>query len=204
MKLYLAGALIFLAGCNGQVPSPSERATQFGESNHLAQSPYKLIDLPSRYPAGYTGPKSTKQTIYIEPTQENIVSIPVKDIRPNWSRATLLTEELFPDKSALKGYLPSDSLLEKQGDFDRDGKIEKAIIGTYRTIDDKFGSFLLILEPIGPESWRVEYVDNEESVAGVSFLWPEDGIAWRTHEENTRYYRSEKPNNYAWQYLDDN
>jgi hypothetical protein len=41
-----------------------------------------------------------------------------------------------------------------EGDFNRDGKRDKAIVGVYRTLTAETGGFLLILTRDGDERWK--------------------------------------------------
>jgi len=84
-----------------------------------------------------------------------IESIPVRDIDSAWVAASPLREsELGPAASepgeSLKDH---DAAFEMEGDFNRDGRRDKALVGVYRSEGGETGGFLLILTQQTTKRW---------------------------------------------------
>jgi hypothetical protein len=87
----------------------------------------------------------------------NVVeSIPVKDLDRTWAAASPLREERL-DAGAQE---PGESLknhgaaFQLEGDFNRDRKRDRAIVGVYRTTTGETSGFLLILTRDGSDRWK--------------------------------------------------
>ena len=76
-----------------------------------------------------------------------IESIPLREIDQAWVAASSLRESTlnaaaFEPGESLKDH---DAAFEIEGDFNRDGKRDKALVGVYRSEGGETGGFLLIL-----------------------------------------------------------
>jgi hypothetical protein len=100
-------------------------------------------------PAAYLGARYT-------PTETHIESIPVSAIRPSWSHVLILRRDNQPpdvlrEVGANQFY---GAQFEVAADLDGDGRDERAVVGVYRTVNNDFGRFLLILDHADGGGWR--------------------------------------------------
>jgi hypothetical protein len=119
-------------------------------------------------------------TAQLTPSAESIATLPVARIDPTWSRATVLTLSLLPRRAEedLWADTPHGGFV-CEGDFNRDGRKDRAFAGIYETKSGGFGRFLLILTESTPGRWEKAFLDAEPGEAGFSVLWPVGGgLGW--------------------------
>ncbi len=99
--------------------------------------------------------------ITYEPETTRIQSIPVSDIDPSWSLAEVLSKEAIPPEQMSdfeKHYEPYGYSFSKEGDFNADGKQDRALVGIYKDKSGEFGRFLLILTEYERNKWVKSFV----------------------------------------------
>ncbi|PJB80408.1 MAG: hypothetical protein CO090_04210 [Acidobacteria bacterium CG_4_9_14_3_um_filter_49_7] len=83
-----------------------------------------------------------------EPTLTVVQDIPVASLDQSWILARCLTKKDIPQKE-MKNFEKYDEPLglsfEKKGDFNGDGKPDRAVVGVYKDKDGNTGRFLLVL-----------------------------------------------------------
>src|SRR4051812_18205419 len=86
-------------------------------------------------------------TAKFEATDEVIETIRVRELDPHWITASPLRETHISSKASAPGESLQDhgAAFQREGDFNRDGKTDKAIVGVYRTTAGEQGGFLLII-----------------------------------------------------------
>lgn len=124
-------------------------------------------------------------TARFAPAADTILSLPVNLIDSSWSKATVLTRDLMPsragdDPSALASATTFGFCFD--GDFNRDGKKDRAAVGVYQTRSGEQGRFLLILTETGPDRWQKTFLHTFPGDPGFSLLSLErgGGLGWWT------------------------
>ncbi len=104
----------------------------------------------------------------VEPTATSVLSIPVSAINPEWVSVTVLTKALLSDwhKDAVSKLDDPCFTFERDGDFNRDGRADKALVGYYRDRQGVVGRFLLVLTRAPKGSWEVAFVGTDPDEAG--------------------------------------
>jgi len=100
--------------------------------------------------------------------ETSIELIPVRDLDRSWVAASPLRESDLSPEAALPGESLKDhqAAFELEGDFNGDGKGDKALVGVYRTAAGEEGAFLLLLK----EDTRRRWVKNRLfKAAGADF-----------------------------------
>ena len=115
--------------------------------------------------------------IVFDPTGEAVQGIPVKEIDPEWRKASVL------EPAALDGRISKDEkaqfLASRMGfslsaDLDGDGAREEFVVGVYESADGAQGRFVLITKNGKP----VQHF-TESGTAGFSALLPsDDAVDW--------------------------
>jgi hypothetical protein len=95
-------------------------------------------------------------TAKFEATDTVVESIPVKGLDRTWAAASPLREEVLGAAARAPGESLKDhaAAFHLEGDFNRDGKRDKAIVGVYRTVTGATGGFLLMLTRDGDHRWK--------------------------------------------------
>lgn len=95
-------------------------------------------------------------TATFEATDTAVESIPVKDLDRTWVAASPLREERLGAGAREPGesLKDNDAAFQLEGDFNRDGKRDRAVVGVYRTATGATGGFLLILGRDGGDRWK--------------------------------------------------
>jgi hypothetical protein len=107
------------------------------------------------------------------PMHQEVRSIPVAQIRPNWCKATEYTRELIPKELLEEG--GSDTMKEVglsfsvTGNFDRSKTRQVALVGVYQTCGGQKGSFLLVIDE---DTKKIRFVDATPSKAQFAVLAP--------------------------------
>ncbi len=120
--------------------------------------------------------------ITYEPETNQIESIPVAVIDPSWSLAEALSKEAIPPEEMIdfqKNYEPYGYSFSKAGDFNLDGKRDKALVGIYQDKSGGVGRFLLILTESQKNKWVKSFLYKYPGKAGFSILRLKDGkLGW--------------------------
>jgi len=109
------------------------------------------------------------------PAGTEVRGIPVAQIKKNWCKATEFTRELMPKKEmAEEG---SDKLMDEvglsfstEGNFDRSGTKQVALVGVYQTCAGQKGSFLLVIDK---DTNKVRFVDATPAKTQFAVLAPD-------------------------------
>jgi len=115
--------------------------------------------------AAATAPPTTPP---IEPAATSVLSVPVATINPGWVKVTVLTQAMLPTwhKEAVSKLQEPCFTFEKDGDFNNDGRGDKALVGYYRDRQGVVGRFLLILTRSPKGNWEVAFVGTDPEEAG--------------------------------------
>ena len=114
-------------------------------------------------------------TVRFEPEGTSVDELAVEDLDPSWVAATALTEAILPEEASEPGRRIQDygESFEVSWDFDGDGRLEKAIVGVYRSSAGEAGRFLAILEA-DVDSWSMESLFKQPGQTGFSVLRDND------------------------------
>lgn len=113
-------------------------------------------------------------TIEYTPSATQIDSIPVKVIHPSWSAASILTIKDVPSEEFEEFSQYHEALGYKfshEGDFNKDGKKDKIVVGVYKEVSGSLGRFLLILTQKKPGVWKKDFLITILGEPGFSILW---------------------------------
>ena len=111
------------------------------------------------------------------PTDTNIESISVKKIDPLWRKALSIRMEVLPQEfqEFLAKELPNKNSFEATGDFNGDGKPDRALVGVYEDETGKLDRFLIILTEDRSGVWQKSFIATDHAGrAGFSQIsWDE-------------------------------
>jgi len=121
--------------------------------------------------------------IVYEPDGTSIHSIPISEIDPSWSFADPLSKKDAVPPEELddfeKNYESDGFSFSKEGDFNADGKRDRAIVGVYKDRAGKTGRFLLILTETQRNKWVKSFLYKNPGKSGFSILHMEAGhLVW--------------------------
>lgn len=111
-------------------------------------------------------------SIKYAPTMEAIEGIPVNQIDKSWSRALILTDNNFTgcldlnkipflgeeEKKEVVSMKKYDSFFSREGDFNKDGARDKALVGVYLDKSGQLGNFLLVITETTFKKWRKDFL----------------------------------------------
>ena len=119
-------------------------------------------------------------TARFTPTTDTVGSIPIRAIDPSWVKASLLTRDMLPPKAAAPGEWTDTTYgFVREGDFNQDGRQDRAMVGVYQTKSGEVGRFLLVVTQRQAGTWQKAFLATTPGEAGFSVLFPEgDGIGW--------------------------
>jgi len=109
------------------------------------------------------------------PVEDRIDSVRVADIDRSWSRVLVLrktnqSEEVLREVKANESFGARFSV---DGDFNGDGKPDKALVGVYQEKSGATGRFLLVLTELKPGVWRKSFLAKFKGEPGFSILFVE-------------------------------
>jgi len=116
-----------------------------------------------------------------EPRGLEVLGIPVRAIDSEWIAASPLTPDELPPDAREPGFRIEDTELRLSidGDFERDGKTDKALVGVYRTRSGAVGRFLLIASENFDGAWEKRAVFSDPGSPGFSALTYRGGeVQW--------------------------
>ena len=116
-----------------------------------------------------------------EPTSTVVQGISVSSLDQSWVLARCLTKKDVPQKG-MKNFekfdVPLGFAFEKQGDFNCDGKPDKAVVGVYKDKKGDTGRFLLILTK-KQHKWVKSYLFKNPGRPGFNILESSKyGLKW--------------------------
>ena len=105
------------------------------------------------------------------PVGDAIEGIPVAQLDPEWTRASMLSRQALPPEAKSQPGLLPDSTIDfvQDGDFNDDDVADRAIVGVYETRTGTRGSFLLILTHTAGQ-WQRSFLHKYEAEAGFLVL----------------------------------
>jgi hypothetical protein len=125
------------------------------------------------------------------PVENSIESIPVADIDRSWSRVLVLRKSNQP-ADVLTEVEANEGLgarFSADGDFNRDGRPDKVLVGVYEEKSGATGRFFLILTEVKAQLWRKSFLAkfpgesafsilfvSGETVDFAACLWCDDGL----------------------------
>lgn len=139
---------------------------------------FSAADLPSPAPPAPPAPEESPlpwwRTIRFLPLQESVRGVPAASLDPAWVKVSELRKEDIPRELLLENgedvMEGSDLAFSRQGDFNRDGVPDAALVGVYRSRTGETGSFLLILTKAEGDAWSVAHVASWPGVPGFRAL----------------------------------
>ena len=107
-----------------------------------------------------------------EPTSTVVKGIPVVSLDESWILARCLTKKDVPEKE-MKDFEKYDETwgyaFQKEGDFNKDGKPDRAVVGVYKDKDGNTGRFLLVLTRL-QNKWVKSVLFKRPGRPGFSIL----------------------------------
>ena len=116
-------------------------------------------------------------------TDADAYGIPVAALDPSFVKVTALRRELFCDKATSKGAPPDLSGVKFRidRDFNFDGKLDSAFVGTYADSAGGTGIFMAVVELLGEKGQQLLYLRKEADDPRVSRLSVQgDILSWWT------------------------
>ena len=110
-----------------------------------------------------------------------IEAIPVRELDSRWVAAAALKAAVLPVEASSAGESVEahGGAFELSGDFDRDGRIDKALVGVYKTDSGDVGRFLLVLTVGKGRTWSKRALFKQQGEAGFSVLFLQRGrLVW--------------------------
>jgi hypothetical protein len=118
------------------------------------------------------------------PAADSTLSLPVSRIDSTWSKATVLTREMMPRQARAEPGVLAETTFGfcLTGDFNADGRRDRAAVGVYRTRAGVQGRFLLINTEISPDRWQKAFLHSMPGDPGFSILSLDrtGGLIWWT------------------------
>ena len=121
-------------------------------------------------------------TISYEPQDSSVLGIPVSELSRDWASAGELNDEAVPPE-----HLTDFKKLQSEygvrfsntGDLNRDGYIEKVVVGVFRDKQARGGTFLLVVREVKGKAWKKVFLAQKQDRAGFSILsGPPDELYW--------------------------
>ncbi len=111
------------------------------------------------------------------PCDSEIYGIPVQRIHPSWRRASVTQFKNIPipelQPSGPNGFEYGEAgpfSFELMGDFNRDGRPDRAAVGVYEINDGKSGRFMLIVTRTDSGAWRRVFLSQLSGEPGFLAL----------------------------------
>jgi hypothetical protein len=107
----------------------------------------------------------------IPPSDSVIEGIPVRQLDSTWTAATALSTVIAPPEIQDSGgtFRMLGARFTMDGDFNRDGRPDRALVGTYRANDGELGRFVAILTREAG-TWEKSWVYTLPGAAAFSAL----------------------------------
>jgi hypothetical protein len=111
--------------------------------------------------------------IEYEPETTQVESIGVSELESSWVLAEALTKAAVPPEELddfQKNYEPDGYKFSMEGDFNADGKRDRAVVGIYKDKSGKGGRFLLIVTEATRGKWVKSFLSPAPGRSGFSIL----------------------------------
>jgi hypothetical protein len=115
------------------------------------------------------------------PADLSVEGMPVREIDREWLAASVLKTSALPAEASRPGESVEehDAAFEISRDLDRDGRLDKAVVGVYTTDSRTVGRFLLILSTNKGGKWSRRALFKQPGDAGFSALRVQRGrLVW--------------------------
>jgi len=118
-------------------------------------------------------PANGADSYRIDPTETSVLGLPLATLDSDWALASLVNEQNLPSiaKEDLARVTDPSVRFVLDGDFNSDGRPDKAVVGVYRTRGGKEGQFLLIVTQGASGAWAVSYLGDHAGFPGPSLLY---------------------------------
>ena len=105
------------------------------------------------------------------PAETSYEGLTARELHPKWEKFSVLTEAALPAeaKSDLAWMRKEGLSFTREGDFNRNGRRDRAVTGVYLDSAGRSGRFLLVLEKDG-ERWRKAFLSTDPGEPGFSVL----------------------------------
>lgn len=132
---------------------------------------------------GSTGPQQLAWwvTVRFVPQDLSIEGIPVRELDRDWVAASVLKAAALPAEASAAGESVEehDGAFEISRDLDRDGRLDRALVGVYKTHSGEVGRFLLVLSTTKGGKWSKRALFKQSGEAGFSVLWQQrERLVW--------------------------
>lgn len=112
------------------------------------------------------------------PTETEIAGIPVDQLSETWIKASALTPALLSEtaRNYLKKQTREDQVLsfDFAGDFNKDGRPDRALTGVYQTSSGETGEFFLIVTRADDGTWKKAALEVDPRQPGFSTVMIQD------------------------------
>jgi hypothetical protein len=105
------------------------------------------------------------------PAATSYEGLTARELHPKWQKFSVLSEAVLPGraKSDLPWMRKEGLAFTREGDFNRNGRRDRAVVGVYVDTAGRSGRFLLVLEQNGG-GWRKAFLSIDPGKAGFSVL----------------------------------
>lgn len=121
-------------------------------------------------------------TATFQPREEAVEGMPLRDLDPDWLRASTLRPADLPPEARQPGQSPEEYgfSLALEADLDGDGRPERVVVGVFQTRAGELGRFLLILGKSKNSSpWVKRALFSDKGAARFSAVAVMDGkLQW--------------------------
>jgi hypothetical protein len=106
------------------------------------------------------------------PSDSNVAGLALTQIDSTWVRAQVLSMRMLPSEAAADRALLErrGQGFERSGDFNGDGRPDRALVGVYETRSGEGGRFLLILTRTAAGTWEKAFLAAMPGEARFSIL----------------------------------
>lgn len=114
------------------------------------------------------------------PTQTSYEGLSATDIHPQWEKFSVLSYATLPPVAQSDvGWMKKEGFgFEKEGDFNRNGRRDRAVAGVYRDKAGRSGRFLLVVEQ-QQGKWVKTFLHTEPGEPGFSIITgPPGRVHW--------------------------
>lgn len=119
-------------------------------------------------------------TAKFTPTQTSYEGLAASDIHPKWQKLSVLTYAMLPPAATSDvGWMRKERFgFEKEGDFNRNGRRDRAVAGVYLDTDGRSGRFLLVVEQ-QQGRWVKTFLHTDPGEPGFSVITgPPGQVHW--------------------------
>lgn len=104
-----------------------------------------------------------------------------EQIDPKWAQYSLISYEALPAEAKPDiSWMKRENLaFSSEGDFNKNGLADHAVVGDFKTKDGQAGRFFLVVEKQNTDIWKVIFLHKEIGEAGFSVIAEKDkAIYW--------------------------